>query len=494
MRWRCCFFIRIGIIYLTTFAVCSFLFSPKLSAQSTISLFGYVYDSEDGSPIDGAEVKIAGTSYRTITDDPGHFTLCNIPPGVYSVEITASGYLPRVLQQTVVADINSRVSVGLDKDIQIIDGITVVGKRVLPYGGRIAVIDSEEIARIHPRNVADILQTVEGVYIERAGLDGGQTQVRIRGSAPKHVLVLIDGHKINPSGSGVADLNTVPIEIVERVEIHKGGASAKFGPDALGGVINIITQQTVLPEPISIEGEVTQGRWHTGSHTVTVVNPVHLRNAATKFAFSTRESEGDFDYSYSVAPSNETCSDIRINNRSHAANYFVSGIWKPDESGTVRYSTHVYQSRNGLPGRASSQNPYAFREDDRVLANLHLERTMRSNLAVDMRLGFSRFEQFFCDREAPLLQQYETRFMNDIFDARLGFQSTLWRQNQLDWGVEFRSDLLDHDDVLRPRNSVGRTERRTYSAFFSGRQGADISRMLLFKRVSVDLALRYDRA
>ena len=494
MRRHCCFYLLIAIFHLTTFAVGSLLFSPELFAQSTTSLFGYVLDSEDSSPVSGAEVGIAGTSYEAVTDDHGKFTLYNIPPGVYSVEITASGYLRRVLQQTVAADINSRISIGLDKDIHIIEGITIVGRRILSYGGRTTVIGSEEIARIHPRNVADILQAVEGVYIERAGLDGGQTQVRIRGSAAKHVLVLIDGHKINPSGSGVADLNTVPVEIVEQVEIHKGGASAEFGPDALGGVINIVTQQTTLSDLTSIEGETMQGRWHTRSHAVTAVNPIHLRNMATKFAFSARESEGDFDYSYSVAPGNETYSDVRINNHARAANYFASGIWKPDESGAVRYSAHVYQSRNGLPGRASSQNPYAYREDDRVLANLHLERTIRSNLAAELRFGFSRFEQFFCDREAPPLQQYETRFTNDIFDARLGFRSALWKQNQLDWGMEFRSDYLDHADILRPRYSVGRTERRTYSAFFSSRQGADISRLLLFERASVDLALRYDRA
>ena len=155
--------------------------------------------------------------------------------------------------------------------------------------------------------------------------------------------------------------------MVERIEIHKSGASARFGPDALGGVVNIITQQQSLLNPTTVEGETRHGKWRTRRSSVTVTNPARVRNVSSRMAFSSRESDGDFEYSYSVAPETTTHSDTRINNRARADSYFASGLWQPGVGVSVSYSAQVYDSRNGLPGRASDQNPHAFFDGSPIL-------------------------------------------------------------------------------------------------------------------------------
>lgn len=89
------------------------------------------------------------------------------------------------------------------------------------------------------------LAEVPGVFINQAGGPGSQSSIHIRGSESRHVLVLIDGIRINdPSKSSKeADISSLSIADIEKIEIIKGAQSLMYGSDAIGGVINIITKK-----------------------------------------------------------------------------------------------------------------------------------------------------------------------------------------------------------------------------------------------------------
>ena len=74
------------------------------------------------------------------------------------------------------------------------------------------------------------------------GTAGSVQSVSLRGSASAQVLVLVDGVRLNDSRQGAPDLSQIPVEIIERIEIVRGGTSALYGADAVGGVVNIITK------------------------------------------------------------------------------------------------------------------------------------------------------------------------------------------------------------------------------------------------------------
>jgi vitamin B12 transporter len=105
------------------------------------------------------------------------------------------------------------------------------------------VIGYEELLRLPAADLGEALRLRAGVEVARLGGPGQQTSVFVRGTDSNHVLVLVDGLRINPGTIGSASIQNIAPEQVERVEIVKGPRSALYGSDAIGGVINVITKK-----------------------------------------------------------------------------------------------------------------------------------------------------------------------------------------------------------------------------------------------------------
>ena len=91
-------------------------------------------------------------------------------------------------------------------------------------------------------SVADLIATSPGVTERSLGGMGQFSTVSIRGSSPEQVSVFLDGIKLNTASGGAFDFSTIPIDIIDRIEVIRGGGTAQFGADAIGGVINIVTK------------------------------------------------------------------------------------------------------------------------------------------------------------------------------------------------------------------------------------------------------------
>lgn len=149
-----------------------------------------------------------------------------------------------------------------------LDTLTVTGSRIkrAEMEGRVPVqtLSREEIERTGLTSIGDILQELTGsgsalntkfnssgnfgFSPNGDGVGAGSAQVDLRNLGPKRVLVLVDGMRwVNESSaSGVSaavDLNTIPLALVERIEVLEDGASSLYGSDAIAGVVNIITRR-----------------------------------------------------------------------------------------------------------------------------------------------------------------------------------------------------------------------------------------------------------
>ncbi|MCG6213853.1 TonB-dependent receptor [Vibrio furnissii] len=103
------------------------------------------------------------------------------------------------------------------------------------------VISRQEIELYQANSLTEVLRRVPGVEIAQNGGRGHSASVFMRGTNSSHVLVLVDGVRIDSAAGGVA-INRFPLGLVERLEVIRGPGAAMYGSDAVGGVINIITR------------------------------------------------------------------------------------------------------------------------------------------------------------------------------------------------------------------------------------------------------------
>lgn len=145
-----------------------------------------------------------------------------------------------------------------------VEEITVTGSRIrrksLTTAAPVTVLSREHLARSGKMSVGAILQKLpsQGNTINVQFNNGGDgaTYVNLRGIGARRTLVLVNGrrHVADGGGGSAVDLNAIPVGIVERIEILKDGASAVYGSDAIGGVVNIITRQDY--EGVEIQGYI----------------------------------------------------------------------------------------------------------------------------------------------------------------------------------------------------------------------------------------------
>ena len=146
------------------------------------------------------------------------------------------------------------VVVAQDEESEV-EEVVVTGSRIATseFTGAqpVVVIDQESIARTAELTISDVIReipiNVAGSNYERSGSSaGGTSEVSLRGIGSSRTLVLIDGKRVpgNPkTGGTIANLNLLPTAALERVEILTDGASAVYGSDAIGGVVNLITKK-----------------------------------------------------------------------------------------------------------------------------------------------------------------------------------------------------------------------------------------------------------
>ena len=142
---------------------------------------------------------------------------------------------------------------------------SLIDRRELTSPAPVTVLDKADLEGAGVSTVGDILQNLPAqsnainAQVNNGG--DGSTRVDIRGLGANRTLVLINGRRVVPGGTGAdssVDLNAIPLAVIERVEVLKDGASAVYGSDAIGGVVNVITRE---------DFEGTEVALYTGSST-----------------------------------------------------------------------------------------------------------------------------------------------------------------------------------------------------------------------------------
>jgi outer membrane receptor protein involved in Fe transport len=164
-------------------------------------------------------------------------------------------------------------------------------------------ITAEEIESMGAANAAEALQSVPGVNVVRTAK--GELNINIQGFQQKNILVLIDGVPYYETKNGPLDLQQIPASIIGKIEVTKGASSVLYGPNALGGVVNIITRKGVKGIAGSVSAEAGLGGYYRGVATLnygaengfSILGTVDYRSRDTLyFSDDYKPRETDIDY------------------------------------------------------------------------------------------------------------------------------------------------------------------------------------------------------
>lgn len=214
----------------------------SLSAQGRSLLSGRVLSS-DKSVIDFATVYLKGTQYGCTTNEKGLYHL-KAPAGKYTLTVSAIGFETVEKEVEILADGRSKQNVILKPSVTELDEVVVVSNgvgRIKRSAFNAVAVDTRELQN-STKNLSEALQKLPGMKLRESGGVGSDMQLMLDGFSGKHVKVFIDG--VPQEGAGTAfDLNNIPVNFAERIEVYKGVVPVGFGTDALGGVINIVTNK-----------------------------------------------------------------------------------------------------------------------------------------------------------------------------------------------------------------------------------------------------------
>jgi len=150
--------------------------------------------------------------------------------------------------------------------------MTITASRVpraraaIPYAA--TILEGEDLDHTISRSVEDALRFVPGLEVNRQGARGGLTELYLRGLDPNHVVVLVDGVRLNdPTNSrgGSFDPTTLALVDIDRIEIVRGPLSTVYGSDALAGAINVVTRSASPSAEPTSSVRIQGGRFHSGS-------------------------------------------------------------------------------------------------------------------------------------------------------------------------------------------------------------------------------------
>ncbi len=223
-------------------ALCVLMVTLAVQAQQKTMISGKVI-SKEKEVVDFATVYLKGTTYGCTTNEQGIYHL-SAPAGKYTLVVSAIGYETVEKPVTLVSGERNKLNVVIASKATELDEVVVVSNgvsRVKRSAFNAVAVDTKELQN-STKSLSDALSKLPGMKLRETGGVGSDTQLMLDGFSGKHVKVFIDGVPQEGVGSSFG-LNNIPVNFAERIEVYKGVVPVGFGTDALGGVINIVTNK-----------------------------------------------------------------------------------------------------------------------------------------------------------------------------------------------------------------------------------------------------------
>ena len=213
--------------------------SATVKGQHSIS--GKVI-SEDGSPLIGAVVQLLPAAQAKTTDQNGEFFFTSVADRNVTLKVSLVGY---VTQEITPVNTN-KLTIVLKEDVRQLQEAVIYGKSETAAAREMSVkAEVLDLKQSHtlPVNISELMNRSAGIRVRQTGGLGSATDISLNGFQGKSIRYFKDGVPMDYLGEGFS-LSSLPVNMLDRVEIYKGVLPVHLGADALGGGVNLITRKT----------------------------------------------------------------------------------------------------------------------------------------------------------------------------------------------------------------------------------------------------------
>ncbi|MBP2832379.1 TonB-dependent receptor [Aquimarina sp. U1-2] len=225
-------------------------------SQDSFTISGKVVD-DNRLAIPFANVVLSLDNKYAITDENGRYRMDNIKPGRYSISVSSLGFKTQKTQITITKNLTQNFI--LTTTVEDLDNVLVTGKtKSKLLTENVVAITSLDIQKSKDQalGVEDVLKQSTGVVVRQSGGLGSNLNINLNGLTGQAVRTYYDGMPIELYG-GALQLNFIPVDALERLDIYKGIIPVNVGTDALGGGLNLV--------PLKIGGNILRTSYSVGS-------------------------------------------------------------------------------------------------------------------------------------------------------------------------------------------------------------------------------------
>ena len=350
----------------------------QISFTQTGNISGIV--TNRGLPLEFATVGILNTDFGTSTDANGAFNLSDIPFGDYELIVSVVGFKTEK-KSIVLSKENKDISLNLSlvEMASLLDEIVISGTRTERYRSdlpiAVQVLTSEAFEGTQASCLAEGLNFQPGLRMETDCQTCNYTQLRMNGLGGGYSQILINSRPIFSALNGLYGLEQIPANMIDRVEVVRGGGSALFGSSAIAGTVNVITK---IPKKNSYSVAVNQALID-GSASDNLINAnltqVNKQANAGITLFASRRQREEWD------ANDDDFSEIpRILNNSFGLNTF----WQPTQKWRLDLSLNsISEIRDG--GDLLDEAPHKRTQSENRTSN-----TLTGNLDVKYEINESQ--------------------------------------------------------------------------------------------------------
>lgn len=367
-----------------------------IEKNTDANVYGHVINKGSGEHLPFVTIQLKGTTIVTTTDHTGHYFLKNLPEGTFTVVVKMVGYKTQEKKVAIKHDATQELNFALASDDVDLDEVVVSAnrnetqRRLAP--NLVNVIGGKLFDITQSTCLAQGLNFQPGVRTEDNCQNCGFTQVRINGLDGHYSQILVDSRPVFSSLNGVYGLEQIPANMIDRVEVVRGGGSALFGASAIGGTINIITKEPICNSASFGHTFMSQGGSNSFDNVTTGnVSLVTDNNKAGIYAYGQTRTRQGYDYDgdgYTELPelNNQTFglnSYLRLSPYSklslqyHGIHEFRRGGNKLDQA--PHEANIAEQAEHNIQGGGLTYNFYSPDEKNRLSAYFSFQTTARKS-------------------------------------------------------------------------------------------------------------------